>query len=95
MFSTAYEKGVPWNDSFWDHERFNKLLKEARGTVDQDKRRELYHEMQVIVRDEGGVAIPMFANWVDAHSKKLANSGTIGNLWQLDGARLAERWWFA
>ena len=51
--------------------------------------------MQVIVRDEGGVAIPMFANWVDANSKKLAHRAELGNLWQLDGARLAERWWFA
>lgn len=95
MFSTAYEKGVPWNDSFWDHERFNKLLVEARGELDGDKRRELYYEMQVIVRDEGGVAVPMFANWVDASNKKLAHGPAIGNLWQLDGARLAERWWFA
>ena len=95
MFSTAYESGVPWNDSFWDHERFNKLLVEARATLDDSKRRELYYEMQVIVRDEGGVAIPMYANWVDANSKKLAHGKDLGNLWQLDGARLAERWWFA
>ncbi len=95
MFSTAYEAGVPWNDSYWEHERFNKLLIEARGTIDTDKRRELYHEMQIIVRDEGGVAIPLFANWVDATSKKLAHGEDLGNLWQLDGARLAERWWFA
>lgn len=95
MFSTAYEQGVPWNDSFWDHERFNKLLVEARALLDPDKRRELYYEMQVIVRDEGGVPIPMFANWVDASSTKLAHGEHLGNLWQLDGARLAERWWFA
>ncbi len=95
MFSTAYEQGVPWNDSFWEHERFNKLLIEARALLDPDKRRELYYEMQVIVRDEGGVPIPMFANWVDASSKRLAHGEHLGNLWQLDGARLAERWWFA
>ncbi len=95
MFSTAYEKGVPWNDSYWDNERFNKLLIEARAELDSDKRRALYYEMQVIVRDEGGVAVPMFANWVDASNKKVTHGPDIGNLWQLDGARLAERWWFA
>ena len=95
MFSTAYESGVPWNDSFWEHEKFNKLLVEARATLDTDKRRELYYEMQTIVRNEGGVAIPMYANWVDANSTKLAHGEHLGNLWQLDGARLAERWWFA
>ena len=50
--------------------------------------------MQKILNEEGGVVIPVFANWVDAKSTKLANSGTIGNIWAMDGARLAERWWF-
>ena len=95
MFSNAYAKGVPWNDSYWEHEKFNKLLVEGRATVDPNKRREIYHEMQQIVRDEGGVAIPMFANWVDASNDKLAHGEQLGNSWQLDGARLAERWWFA
>ncbi len=26
MFSTAYSDGAPWNDTFWKHDRFNKLL---------------------------------------------------------------------
>jgi len=95
MFSSAYEAGVPWNDSFWDHARFNKLLVEARGELDQTKRRELYREMQIITRDEGGVAIPMYANWIDAKSKKLAHGETVGNAWAMDSARITERWWFA
>lgn len=95
MFSTAYEAGVPWNDSFWEHERFNKLLLEARATLDSAKRSEMYREMQIIVRDEGGVAVPMYANWIDAKSKKLAHPETVGNLWAMDSARITERWWFA
>ena len=67
----------------------------GEADLDTAKRRELYYEMQAIVRNEGGVAIPMYANWVDAASKKLAHHEHLGNLWQLDGARLAERWWFA
>lgn len=34
------------------------------------RRKEMYQEMQQIVRDEGGVIIPMIANMVDAASKK-------------------------
>ena len=82
---------MPWNDSYREHERFEKLLVQARATLDENKRRELCHELPVILRDEGGVAIPMFANWVDANAKKLAPGEHLGNLWQLDGARLAER----
>ena len=95
MFSTAYENGVPWNDTGWDNARFQSLLLEARATLDTDKRRDMYHEMQAIMSSEGGTVVPMYANYVDAHSTKLANTGTIGNLWQMDGSRIAERWWFA
>ena len=54
MFSTAYASGAAWNDTAWEHERFNVLLNAARAEVDADKRREMYVEMQQIVRDEGG-----------------------------------------
>jgi len=95
MFSTAYEAGVPWNDTAWQNDRFQSLLLEARATLDTAKRKDMYHEMQALCSKEGGTVVPMYANYVDAHSTKLANSGTIGNLWQMDGSRIAERWWFA
>jgi len=31
MFSTAYESGVPWNDTFWENARFQELLLTARA----------------------------------------------------------------
>jgi len=93
MFSTAYAEDSNWNDTFWKHERFNKLLKEARAELDEAKRRELYVECQRIVRDEGGVVIPMFANWIEAATVKLRIESPAGN-WEMDGNRAAERWWF-
>ncbi len=95
MFSTAYETGVPWNDTQWDHPRFQELLYMGRVELDDAKRRDIYREMQKILNEEGGVVIPVFANWVDAASTKLANSGTLGNVWAMDNARMTERWWFA
>jgi len=93
MFSTAYAEDSSWNDTFWQHERFNSLLKEARAELDEKRRQELYVECQRIVRDEGGVIIPMFANHIEAASKKLIIDNPAGN-WELDGNRAAERWWF-
>ena len=93
MFATAYEAGVPWNDSQWDQPRFQELLLSARAELDSNKRREMYFEMQQILRDDGGVIIPMFANYVQAVSNKVATADTVGNLWQMDNARMAERWW--
>lgn len=95
MFSTAYEAGVPWNDMQWDHPRFGELLLSARAELDSNKRREQYREMQEILRTDGSVIIPMFANYVQAVSNKVASPDVVGNLWQMDNARMAERWWMA
>ncbi|MBV6636793.1 MAG: ABC transporter substrate-binding protein [Mameliella sp.] len=98
MFSSAYEEGVPWNDTQWgreDSERFQDLLVDARAELDPTKRREMYTEMQQILRTDGGVVLPMFANYVQAVSNKIANPEKVGNLWQMDNARMAERWWTA
>ncbi len=95
MFSTAYETGVPWNDTGWENARFQELLLTARAELDSAKRKDMYGEMQMLMAKEGGTVVPMYANYVDAHSTKLANSGTIGNVFQMDSSRMMERWWFA
>ena len=93
MFSTAYAADATWNDTFWKHARFNKLLKEARAELNEKRRHELYVECQKILRDEGGVVIPMFANHIEAANKKIRFEQPAGN-WEMDGQRAAERWWF-
>ena len=95
MFATAYETGVPWNDSQWDDKdsaRFQELLLTARAELDSDARKAQYFEMQEILRDEGGVIIPMFANYVQAVNNRISSPDQIGNLWQMDNARMSERW---
>ena len=95
MFATAYEAGVPWNDSQWDGDdsaRFQELLLSARAELDSDKRKMQYFEMQEILRDEGGVLIPMFANYVQAVNNRISSPEVVGNLWQMDNARMSERW---
>ena len=95
MFSTAYAEGADWNDTFWSHETFNKLLVDARAELDEAKRREMYVEMQTIVANEGGVVVPMFANNMDVLSNAVATPEVIASNWGLDGSRCTERWWFA
>jgi peptide/nickel transport system substrate-binding protein len=93
IFSLQYAKGAAWNDTFWDNERFNKLLIEARSELDQSKRREMYAEMQQLIRDDGGIILPFFADNVDAGGKKLKFENLSGQS-SLDGFRCSERWWF-
>jgi peptide/nickel transport system substrate-binding protein len=95
MFTTAYARGGAWNDSFWDHDRFNELLVAARSEVNEDTRREMYQEMQQIVSFEGSVIIPMYNNYVMAVSDKVGTPEKISANWNLDGFRCVERWWFA
>ena len=94
MFSTAYAAGASWNATYWEHERFNKLLVEARAELDDPKRREMYFEMQRILSDEGGVVVPMFNNYIFAMSTKIEHGEMQGN-WDMDGSLFMERWWFA
>jgi len=95
MFTLAYQGGGAWNETRWANERFDKLLLEARAELDTAKRAALYHEMQQIVRDDGGTIMPMYANYVDARSNKLGRGDTIASNIELDGWKCVERWWFA
>ena len=94
MFTTTYATESAWNDTNWKHERFNKLLVEARAELDNVKRLEMYVEMQQIVRDEGGVVIPIFGDFVDAAKNRIEFENLSGH-YEFDGSRCAERWWFA
>ncbi|KSV74478.1 hypothetical protein N182_27945 [Sinorhizobium sp. GL2] len=95
MFSIAYAAGAPWNETHWDNPRFMELLIAARAELNQDKRRDMYREMQLLVRDEGGAIIPLYANLIDAHSDKIAHETVVGTNFELDGWKALERWWFA
>lgn len=95
MFTTAYSAGAAWNESYWDHPRFNELLVAARSEIDDAKRREMYYEMQQIVSFEGATIIPMYNNYVMAVANAVATPEKISNNWNLDGFRCVERWWFA
>ena len=94
MFSTAYAADAPWNDSFWQHDRFNELLLQARGELNTDLRREQYFEMQKICLEEGSTAVLMFADLVSAASDKVKFNEPLSGNFDLDAFHFAERWWF-
>lgn len=96
MFTTAYAAGAAWNDTFWDNARFNELLIAARAELDDAKRREMYFEMQLILNQDGGAIIPMFANYVFATRGGIDTGGDgFSSHWDKDGHRWFERWSFA
>jgi peptide/nickel transport system substrate-binding protein len=95
MFTIAYKDDAPWNESYWQNERFNVLLLQAKAELNQDLRTEMYREMQQIAHDDGGTVIPFFPNNVYAHGKKIKHAENVSGAWQLDGGHGSSRWWFA
>jgi len=64
MLSVAYLSDAAWNESFWYREDFDKLVKEARAELDVAKRKQMYHDLQVMIYENGGEIIPMFNNYL-------------------------------
>lgn len=93
MFSVAFKSGVPWNDTRFNHPRFDDLLLQARSETDDALRKELYTEMQMIVRDEGGVIVPMLPSEVWAKNSRIQHDASISRAWQMDGLQFISRWW--
>jgi peptide/nickel transport system substrate-binding protein len=71
LFTLFFESNAPWNESAWKDPSFDKLLLEARGETDDAKRKQMYGEMQVMISDKGGIGLPLFSSFYDAHTKKL------------------------
>ena len=93
MFTQGYATESNWNETFWKNDRFNELLVNARAEIDDAKRREMYREMQMLVRDDGGSVIQLFANHVSAVTDKVGVPDKIAGNWEFDGYKLIERWW--
>jgi peptide/nickel transport system substrate-binding protein len=94
MLSVAYSGDAPWNDTKFRHARFDELLKIARVELDETKRAQMYKECQQILKDEGGTIIPFFKVYVEGAQKNV-KFGKLSGLWEADGHRASERWWFA
>lgn len=75
MYSTAYLSSADWNDTRFFNEQFDQLLVAARGELDAAKRTAMYGDMGTIVSEEGGLICPMFNNFIDATSDKVAGWG--------------------
>ena len=64
----------------------------ARGELDEGKRKKIYHDLAVIMRDEGGLMVPFFNDFIDARSEKVAGYIKHPQAEMMDGYALAECW---
>ena len=75
IFSIAFRGGAEWNETRYADERFDKLLLEARSTVDFDKRKEMYCDMQRILHEDGGHITLAFRDILDAKAADVRGIG--------------------
>jgi peptide/nickel transport system substrate-binding protein len=92
MLSLVYKSDAAWNESYWKRPDFDKLLLEARVELDPAKRKQMYHDLQAMIVDDGGEMIPMFNNTLEAGSKTVKGFYQQPTL-EMSGLRAAEKVW--
>jgi peptide/nickel transport system substrate-binding protein len=94
MYSTAYYSKADWNDTRFMRPDFDKLLLQARGELDPARRQELYRQMAMMVRDDGGLILPMFNDFIDAHTQEVQGWVRDPN-YEMSGLSAPIRVWLA
>ncbi|TJW92458.1 MAG: ABC transporter substrate-binding protein, partial [Mesorhizobium sp.] len=92
MYSTAYLSSADWNDTRFKRPDFDKMVLAARAELDETKRKAMYHDMAVLVRDEGGLILPMFNQFIDATGAKVAGWVDDPHQELMNGYALAKCW---
>ncbi|MER8544451.1 ABC transporter substrate-binding protein [Mesorhizobium sp. M0684] len=92
MYSTAYLSTADWNDTRFKRPDFDKMVLAARAELDEAKRKAMYHDMAVMVRDEGGLILPMFNQFIDATGAKVAGWVDDPHQELMNGYALAKCW---
>ncbi|WP_275783641.1 ABC transporter substrate-binding protein [Pararhizobium gei] len=92
FYSGAYLSTADWNDTRFKRPEFDKLLISARAELDEAKRKDMYRQMAMMVRDDGGTILPMFNDFVNASSKAVKGYvSDIGN--DMSNGYVATRVW--
>lgn len=71
MYSTAYISEADWNDTRFFNEKFDQLIFAARAELDEAKRKAMYRDAAIMVRDEGGLILPMFNNFIEGRREEV------------------------
>ncbi len=92
MYSTAYLSTADWNDTQWKRPEFDAMLNQAKAELDNAKRKALYSNMARMLRDEGGLILPMFNDFVDALSNDVMGYQDDPNGGLMDNTALQQCW---
>ncbi|WP_416261849.1 ABC transporter substrate-binding protein [Gibbsiella quercinecans] len=94
LLSLVFTSNAPWNESQWKEPAFDQLVVAARGEQDEQKRRQIYHDIQLMLVEKGSEIIPLYADSLDASSNKVKGFTAIPGF-TMSGTRAAEKVWLA
>lgn len=71
VLGLAYRSGAAWNESAWSNAEFDKLITEAEGYLDVEKRRGVMAKIQQIMLDDGPAVVPLWRAVFNYSDKKV------------------------
>ncbi len=84
--------GAPWNESKWRNPTFDKLVAAARSETNEGRRKQIYHDIQVLYVEQGASVIPLYADSLRATRSNVHGYRDVpGEV----GSRAAEKVWLA
>lgn len=94
LFTQFFKSDAPWNESGWKNQQFDELLVLARAETQEEKRKQLYADMQVLVHEKCGIGVPVFITSLEACSTRIKGvaSHPLGSFM---GYTFGERVWLA
>ncbi|MBE2277474.1 MAG: ABC transporter substrate-binding protein [Rhodobacteraceae bacterium] len=92
MYTTAYLSTADWNDTKFKNMAFDELLIAARAELDLAKKKADYSQMAQILRDEGGLILPMFNDFVEGVRNEIGGWYDDPNGELINGRALSRCW---
>ncbi|HEY0287753.1 MAG TPA: ABC transporter substrate-binding protein [Pseudomonas sp.] len=71
LLSQFFKSDASWNESGWKNDQFDQLLVNSRAERDESTRKQMYADMQTLIYQHSGIALPIFVSTIDGISKKL------------------------
>jgi peptide/nickel transport system substrate-binding protein len=71
VLNLAYRTGVPWNESSYSNERFDRLLDQANGTINVEARRALMAELETILQSDSVIVQPFWRSVFTASTDRV------------------------
>lgn len=72
VYAMFFQSGADWNGTRYANAEFDQLMVDGRGEIDPVKRQVIYSQMQRKIHDETALFVPVFADFINAHSPNVA-----------------------